>query len=110
MSIYGHFPEREELHFLLQGGGSGYAVAVSSRPRRPPQRLWGRSATGFTIGADRKHLLLVARGVGLATLAPLALEANRLGKAPDGHPERKARRSLDDRSITCAVSAPRSSR
>jgi dihydroorotate dehydrogenase electron transfer subunit len=79
MSIYGHFAEREELHFLYKVAGAGTRALFHLGP---DDRLSvvGPLGNGFTIGEDRKHLLLLARGVGLATLAPLALEANRLGK------------------------------
>ncbi|MGY6708402.1 MAG: dihydroorotate dehydrogenase electron transfer subunit [Rhizobiaceae bacterium] len=79
MSIYGHFPEREELHFLYKVAGAGTRALFHLGPDDRLNVL-GPLGNGFTIGDDRRHLLLVARGVGLATLAPLALEANRLGK------------------------------
>ena len=79
MSIYGHYPDRGELHFLYKVAGAG-TRALSHLEPGDALNVVGPLGNGFTIGADRSHLLLVARGVGLATLAPLALEANRLGK------------------------------
>ncbi len=80
MSIYGFYPEREELHFLYKVTGEGTRALFHLGPGDSLNVL-GPLGQGFRIEADWQHLVLVARGVGLATLAPLALEAQRLGRS-----------------------------
>ncbi len=77
MSIYGYYPERGELHFLYKVTGEGTSALATLEPGRSLDVL-GPLGIGFEIKPSWKNLLLVARGVGLATLAPLALEARRL--------------------------------
>ena len=79
MSLYGFYPERGEIHFLYKVTGSGTRAL---RHLRAGDRLdvVGPLGRGFTIAADWRRLVLVARGVGLATLAPLAIEARRLDR------------------------------
>lgn len=79
MSIYGFYPEREELHFLYKVTGEGTRALFHLGPGDGLNVL-GPLGQGFRIDDDWQHLVLVARGVGLATLAPLALEARRLGR------------------------------
>src|SRR5690606_17693393 len=79
MSIYGIYPEKGELHFLYKVTGEGTRALAHLRAGDTLNVL-GPLGRGFTIADDWNHLVLVARGVGLATLAPLALEANRLGR------------------------------
>ena len=80
MSIYGYDRERSELLFLYKVVGDGTA-AISTLGPGEPFTLMGPLGHGFDIRPDWKHLMLVARGVGLATLAPLAQEARKLGRA-----------------------------
>ncbi len=79
MSIYGFYPDSGELHFLYKVTGEG-TRALSHLVAGDTLNVLGPLGIGFTIADDWNHLVLVARGVGLATLAPLALEANRLGR------------------------------
>lgn len=79
MSIYGFYPDREELHFLYKVTGEGTRALFHLGPGDRLNVL-GPLGRGFHIDESWKHLVLVARGVGLATLAPLALEAQRLGR------------------------------
>jgi dihydroorotate dehydrogenase electron transfer subunit len=79
MSIYGYYPEREELHFLYKIAGEGTG-ALSMMEKDDILNIVGPLGQGFDLSDDRQNLLLVARGVGLATLAPLAQEAHRLGR------------------------------
>jgi dihydroorotate dehydrogenase electron transfer subunit len=79
MSIYGFYPERGELHFLYKVTGSGTRALFHLGPG-DRLNVVGPLGNGFTIKPEWHHLVLVARGVGLATLAPVALEANRLGR------------------------------
>ena len=79
MSIYGFYPDQGELHFLYKKAGEGtYALAELS-PGDPLEVL-GPLGHGFDIAESWRNLMIVARGVGLATLAPLAQEAQRLGR------------------------------
>lgn len=79
MSIYGFYPEKGELHFLYKVTGEG-TRALAHLDAGDTLNVLGPLGRGFTIAENWNHLVLVARGVGLATLAPLALEANRLGR------------------------------
>lgn len=79
MSIYGFYPEKGELHFLYKVTGEG-TRALAHLAGGDTLNVLGPLGRGFTIAENWNHLVLVARGVGLATLAPLALEANRLGR------------------------------
>jgi dihydroorotate dehydrogenase electron transfer subunit len=79
MSIYGYFPEKGELQFLYKIAGEGTAALAELVPGEK-LNVVGPLGQGFDIAQDSNNLLLLARGVGLATLAPLALEAQRLGK------------------------------
>lgn len=79
MSIYGFYPEAGELHFLYKVTGEG-TRALSHLARGDRLDVLGPLGRGFEIRDEWNHLVLVARGVGLATLAPLALEAQRLGR------------------------------
>ena len=79
MSIYGFFPETGELHFLYKVAGAGTRALFHLGPGDTLNVL-GPLGLGFRIEDDWQHLVLVARGVGLATLAPLALEARNRGR------------------------------
>ena len=79
MSIYGFYPDKGELHFLYKVTGSGTRALFHLGPG-DHLNVVGPLGVGFRIEPDWQRLMLVARGVGLATLAPLALEANRLGR------------------------------
>ena len=79
MSIYGFFPETGELHFLYKVTGAGTRALFHLGPGDTLNVL-GPLGMGFRIEDDWRHLVLVARGVGLATLAPLALEARNRGR------------------------------
>ena len=79
MSIYGFYPEKGELHFLYKVTGSG-TRALATLETGDELNVVGPLGEPFAIEANWQHLVLVARGVGLATLAPLAIEANRLGR------------------------------
>lgn len=79
MSIYGYYPEAGELHFLYKVAGEGTRAMAMLR-EGDTFNIMGPLGKGYVIGADWQNLLLVARGVGLATLAPLAQEARRLGR------------------------------
>jgi dihydroorotate dehydrogenase electron transfer subunit len=78
MSIYGYYPEKGELHFLYKVTGEG-TRALAELSEGDTMNVLGPLGVGFSIQKDWKNLLLLARGVGLATLAPLALVAQKKG-------------------------------
>ena len=78
MSIYGFYPEKNELHFLYKVTGAG-TRAMATLEAGMQLDVLGPLGKGFTIEEGWTNLVLVARGVGLATLAPLALKARALG-------------------------------
>lgn len=79
MSVYGFYPENGELLFLYKITGQGTRALFHLKPGDRLNVL-GPLGRGFRIEKDWQNLLLVARGVGLATLAPLAQHAQRLGR------------------------------
>ncbi len=79
MSIYGYYPELEQLHFLYKVTGRGTRALALLEPGEALSVV-GPLGRPFRIDEQSRHLVLVARGVGLATLAPLAQEAQRRGK------------------------------
>lgn len=79
MSLYGYDPVKGELRFLYKVAGEGTA-AMATLKAGEILNVVGPLGRGFTICDDWHHLLIVARGVGLATLAPLAQEAQRLNR------------------------------
>ncbi|WP_084864233.1 dihydroorotate dehydrogenase electron transfer subunit [Salibaculum halophilum] len=78
MSIFGYDRDAGRLSFLYKVSGIGTA-ALSGLDEGDRLNVVGPLGNGFTIPQNARHLVLVARGVGLATLAPLAQEARRLG-------------------------------
>lgn len=79
MSIYSFDEEAGELTFLYKVEGEGTKAMATLTPGDSFNVL-GPLGVGYSIKPDWNNLLLVARGVGLATLAPLAQEAARLGR------------------------------
>jgi dihydroorotate dehydrogenase electron transfer subunit len=79
MSIYGYSSDLGELKFLYKVTGEG-TRALAELKRGNSLNVLGPLGIGFTIKPDWQNLLLLARGVGLATLAPLAQEAKRLNR------------------------------
>jgi dihydroorotate dehydrogenase electron transfer subunit len=79
MSVYGYYPQKGELHFLYKIVGDGTKAMAKLEPG-DTLNVFGPLGHGFDIKPDWWNLLLLARGVGLATLAPLAQEAQRTGR------------------------------
>lgn len=78
MSIYGADKEKGELHFLYKVQGEG-TKAMSTLIAGQELSVVGPLGQGFNIEPSYRHIVIVARGVGLATLAPLADLAQQLG-------------------------------
>lgn len=78
MSIYRFDRERRRLEFLYKVTGLGTTALARYRPG-DPLHLLGPLGLGFRLRDSWKRILIVARGVGLATLAPLAEAAREHG-------------------------------
>ena len=81
MSIYSYDRSKGELSFLYKVAGAGTGAMAELRPGEF-LNVVGPLGQGFEMRAEWRRPLLLARGVGLATLAPLAREGARLGKRP----------------------------
>jgi dihydroorotate dehydrogenase electron transfer subunit len=78
MSVFRRDAERAEVEFLYKVTGAGTrGLATLSEGQR--MRIFGPLGNGFSLDAAWKNILVVGRGVGLATLAPLAESAASLG-------------------------------
>ena len=71
MSIYRIDRAQGRLEFLYKIVGAGTKALATLRPGDSLD-IFGPLGEGFKLHDDCKHVLMVARGVGLATLAPLA--------------------------------------
>ncbi|MBV0888159.1 dihydroorotate dehydrogenase electron transfer subunit [Komagataeibacter oboediens] len=80
MSLYANGRRPDTVEFLYKITGTG-TRALATLKEGESIRLLGPLGHGFTLQPDWKHLVVVGRGVGLATLAPLvkAARANNLG-------------------------------
>jgi dihydroorotate dehydrogenase electron transfer subunit len=80
MSVYGIGPEPDRIEFLYHVKGLGTRALERLRVGESLTMV-GPLGAGFGFSPDWKHVLLVARGVGLATMAPLVPLAARAGVA-----------------------------
>ncbi|MDF0732735.1 dihydroorotate dehydrogenase electron transfer subunit [Pseudomonas entomophila] len=80
MSTYKADPASGQVEFLYKVTGKGTFGLETLRERQYLEIL-GPLGKGFDLDPDWRHLLIVARGVGLATLAPLAEAAHAQGIA-----------------------------
>ena len=78
MSVYQIHRERGEVHFLYAVKGAG-TRRLAQLQTGDGLDMVGPLGHGFTLDPDWRGVLLVARGVGLATLGPVAAAATRLG-------------------------------
>jgi len=78
MSIYRIDRENRRLGFLYKLEGKGTAGLATMQPGQVLNAL-GPLGRGFLLPERTRHVLMVARGVGLATLAPLAQMAEAQG-------------------------------
>ncbi|MBP2551800.1 dihydroorotate dehydrogenase electron transfer subunit [Neorhizobium galegae] len=79
MSIYSYDQMKGELAFLYKVAGTGTG-AMAELKHDESLNIVGPLGQGFEIRPEWRRPLLVARGVGLATLAPLARECAQLGR------------------------------
>jgi dihydroorotate dehydrogenase electron transfer subunit len=80
MSVYGIGPEEDRIEFLYHVKGVGTRALERLKPGGS-LTIIGPLGAGFSFSSDWKRVLLVARGVGLATMAPLVPLAARAGVA-----------------------------
>lgn len=80
MSIYQVRPEEGRLEFLYLVKGGGTRAMATLEPG-DPFNIFGPVGNLFMLDSAWRHVLVVARGVGLATLAPLAELAQQRGIA-----------------------------
>ncbi|GAA4339139.1 dihydroorotate dehydrogenase electron transfer subunit [Pigmentiphaga soli] len=71
MSTYRADPASGRVEFLYKVTGAGTRGLASLQPGAPLQML-GPLGTGFSLPAGARHIVVLGRGVGLATLAPLS--------------------------------------
>lgn len=79
MSIYGYDKAAGRLEFLYKVTGAG-TRGLATLETGDAFNVLGPLGQGFSMLDDWQHLMLVARGVGLATLAPLARMAKEKGR------------------------------
>jgi dihydroorotate dehydrogenase electron transfer subunit len=80
MSIYRVEPEARQLSFLYKVTGHGTTTMATLRPG-DRFNIFGPLGIGFSLPARRLPVVILARGVGLATLAPLVRWAHERGHA-----------------------------
>jgi len=71
MSIYGVSPVKGRLEFLYKVTGAGTRALATLRAG-DKLAILGPLGNGFTLNRQWKNIVVLGRGVGLATLAPLA--------------------------------------
>lgn len=74
MSIHRIDREQGQLHFLYKVQGSG-TRGLATLGQGDTLDALGPVGQGFTLPKGTQHVVMIGRGVGLATLAPLAREA-----------------------------------
>jgi len=78
MSVYRIAPEERAIEFLYNVVGAG-TRALARLTAGDTMSVMGPLGVGFTIAPAHRHVLMVARGVGLATMAPVVPWARRRG-------------------------------
>jgi dihydroorotate dehydrogenase electron transfer subunit len=71
MSLYRALPEKQQIEFLYKVTGAGTRGLATLRTG-DSLALLGPLGNGFTLDCRWKNIVVLGRGVGLATLAPLA--------------------------------------
>ena len=78
MSTYKADPATGQVEFLYKVTGKG-TYGLETLGQAQTVEILGPLGKGFDLQPGWQHMIIVARGVGLATLAPLAEAAHRLG-------------------------------
>lgn len=71
MSVYQFNKRENQIEFLYKLHGKG-TMAISNLQKNNIFNIVGPLGKGFVVEENYKNIVLIARGVGLATLAPLA--------------------------------------
>lgn len=82
MSVYGTGPDAGTVEFLYAVAGTG-TQALATLAEGQSMEIVGPLGQGFTLPPGTRRVLLVARGVGLATMAPLVRHAAQNGLGVD---------------------------
>ena len=80
MSVYRASPDQGRIEFLYKMVGLGTHAMATLRPGQR-MRAFGPLGNGFSLEPSWQHIVVLGRGVGLATLAPLAEMARGRGVA-----------------------------
>jgi dihydroorotate dehydrogenase electron transfer subunit len=80
MSLYGADPHRGEVEFLYKVTGAG-TRGLDRLAAGDPIDIMGPLGVGFSLDPAWRRIIVVGRGAGLATLAPLAGAARQAGIA-----------------------------
>jgi dihydroorotate dehydrogenase electron transfer subunit len=78
MSLYGADPDKRQVEFLYKVAGAG-TRGLDTIKTGEHLDIMGPLGIGFTLDPAWKNVVAVGRGAGLATLAPLAKVAKRMG-------------------------------
>lgn len=78
MSLYGTDPATGQIQFLYKVTGSG-TRGLSTLVPSDTIRILGPLGKGYDLAGHLRHIVVIGRGVGLATLAPLAEAAHMAG-------------------------------
>ena len=78
MSLYGVNPHSGTVSFLYKIAGTGTRCLAALRPGDSLD-IMGPLGKGFSLNPEWRHIVVVGRGAGLATLTPLAGAAKALG-------------------------------
>jgi dihydroorotate dehydrogenase electron transfer subunit len=78
MSLYGASPAKREVEFLYKVTGAG-TRGLDTLKAGDSLDIMGPLGSGFTLLPGWRNIVVVGRGAGLATLAPLAQAARSLG-------------------------------
>jgi dihydroorotate dehydrogenase electron transfer subunit len=78
MSLYGADPDKHQVEFLYKVTGAGTRGLDTLKPGDSLD-IMGPLGVGFTLDERLRHIVVVGRGAGLATLAPLAAAAKARG-------------------------------
>lgn len=78
MSTYKADPSNGQVEFLYKVTGKG-TYGLETLREAQTLKILGPLGKGFDLDSSWDHMIIVARGVGLATLAPLAEAAHQLG-------------------------------
>ncbi|MCZ7563417.1 MAG: dihydroorotate dehydrogenase electron transfer subunit [Burkholderiales bacterium] len=99
MSVYRIAPAKQAIEFLYNVVGAG-TRSLARLAAGDAMSVMGPLGVGFTIGPTYRHILMVARGVGLATMAPVVPWARRRGIRVSAALSARSRADLMEREFT----------